>query len=94
MCPRCLGDDISWRDLSGRGKLLTFVINQRGPRRFPVDGPYVVGIVELDEGPRMMALVVEVEPSPQHVRCDMAVEVVFDDVTDSITLPRFRPARP
>lgn len=92
LCPHCLGDEVEWRDASGRARLLSFVIPQRPPRNFPGAGPYVIGIVELAEGPRMMSNIVDVEPSPDHLACDMPLEVVFDDVTADVTLPKFRPA--
>ena len=41
----------------------------------------------------MMSNLVGIEPDPEKVRCDMAVEVVYEDVTDEITLPKFRPLR-
>ena len=92
LCPHCLSRNVSWVDVSGRGKLHTFVINQRAARGFPATGPYVIGIVELDEGPKMMSNIVGVEPDPKALRCDMPVEVVFEDLTDEITLPKFKPA--
>ena len=53
--------------------------------------PYVVAIVELDVGVRMMSNVINVDP--QQVRVDLPVEVVFDDVTEEITLPKFQPTQ-
>ncbi len=52
--------------------------------------PYVLAIVELAEGPRLLTNLVE--GSPDAVRIGMPVEVVFDDVTPEVTLPKFRPA--
>ena len=49
-------------------------------------------MVELEEGPRMMSNLVGIEPDPKKIRCDMPVEVVFEKLTDEITLPLFRPA--
>jgi len=91
LCPFCLGDSVTWRDASGRGVLVTFVINPRGPRNFPIAGPYVVGVVELAEGPRMMSRIVDVEPVPERLACDMPLEVGFEDLTPTISLPVFRP---
>jgi uncharacterized OB-fold protein len=54
--------------------------------------PYVTAIVQLDEGPRLMTTLIGVEPSPDAIRCDMPVEVTWDDITDEITLPLFKPA--
>ena len=91
LCPHCLSRDVEWVAVSGRGRLHTFVINHRPPRHFPLPAPVVVAIVELDEGPRLMTNLVGVDPDPRHLRCEMPVEVVFDDLTADITLPRFRP---
>ena len=92
-CPSCFGWDVEWRRASGRGKLYTYAIQYRpqGPG-FADDVPYVTAIVELEEGPRMMTNLVEVEADPEKIRCDMPVEVVFEDATDKISLPKFRPA--
>lgn len=91
LCPSCLSRAVHWIEASGRGRLHTFVINHRPPRGFPVSGPYVLGLVELDEGPRMMAQIVDVAPDPAAVHCDMPVEVVFADLTPEITVAKFRP---
>ena len=93
LCPQCLSRNVEWVDCSGRGRLHTFVINYRPPRNFPVQEPLIIGIVELDEGARMMSNIVGVEANPKHLRCDMPVEVVFEDITDAITLPKFRPVK-
>jgi uncharacterized OB-fold protein len=91
LCPSCLSRSVRWIEASGRGVLYSFVVNHRGPRKFPVEPPYVVGLVELEEGPRLMSHIVEVAPDPDKLRCDMPLEVVFEDLNDEITLPKFRP---
>lgn len=91
-CPNCLSANVAWEEASGKGTLYSFVINYRSPPGF--EAPYVIAVVELEEGPRMMTNLVGVEPHPGLVRCDMAVEIVFDDVTDDVTLPKFRPVEP
>ena len=53
----------------------------------------MIAVVELDEGPRMMTNLVEVEPTPEALPVDMPLEIVFDAVTDEVTLPKFRPLR-
>jgi uncharacterized protein len=93
LCPHCLSRHVEWQEVGGRGRLHSFVINHRPPRGYPLPAPFVIGIVQLDEGPRLMSNIVGIEPDPQAVRCDMLVEVVFEDITDEITLPRFRPLR-
>ena len=54
--------------------------------------PYVLAMIELEEGPRMMSNLVGIEPDPKRIACDMPVEVVFEKLTDEITLPLFKPA--
>ena len=39
----------------------------------------------------MLTNLVGVEPDPEKIRCDMPVEVVFEEMSDEITLPMFRP---
>jgi uncharacterized OB-fold protein len=89
LCPFCWSTDLEWIKASGKGKLHTFSIPQRSV--MGITGPFIVAIVELEEGPRIATNVIGVDPDPKNVRCDMAVEVVFDDLTDTIALPKFRP---
>ena len=91
LCPHCLSRNVEWVDCSGRGRLHTFVINYRPPRNFPQQQPFILGIVELDEGARMLSNIVGIDADPQLLRCDMPVEVVFEEITEAITLPKFRP---
>jgi len=91
-CPRCFGWEIEWRRCSGRGRLYSYAIQYRPQAPgFQDDVPYITAIVELEEGPRLMTNLVGIEPDPALIRCDMPVEVVFDDVTDEVTLAKFRP---
>jgi uncharacterized OB-fold protein len=50
----------------------------------------VVAVIELAEGPRILSALSGI--APDDVTCDMAVTVVFDDVTEDVTLPKFAPA--
>ena len=77
----------------GRGALETYVINHRPAPGFEDDAPYVIAIVSLDEGPHLMTNLVNVEPEPSALPADMPVEIVYDDVTDEVTLPKFQPVR-
>ena len=90
-CPRCLSMDLAWEAASGRGTLHTFTIVARGQKGFPLPSPYVLAIVELAEGPRLMTNLVGVAADPAALRIGMPVEVVFEDVTPDVALPRFRP---
>jgi uncharacterized OB-fold protein len=90
VCPHCLSIDLAWERLSGKATLHTFTVVHRGQKGFPVPTPYVLAIVELAEGPRLMTTLVDVDPA--NVTIGMAVEVTFRDVSDTVALPLFRPA--
>ena len=90
-CAHCWGDSWEWRPVSGRGQLFTFTVMRRAYHPgFADDLPYVVAIVELEEGPRLISNLVDC--APESVRIGMPVSVMFDDVTADVTLPKFRPA--
>ena len=90
VCPHCLNMSLAWQKVSGRGKVSTFVeVHQRWFEAFADDLPYNVAQIELDEGPRFTASLVGV--ANDDIVVGMPVEVVFDDVDESLTLPRFKP---
>ena len=92
LCPRCLADDTQWVTLSGRGTIYSFIIVHRPQHpAFFADAPYNVAIVELEEGIRMHTNVVDC-PN-EDLRIGMPVEVVFEQIDDEVTLPKFRPRR-
>ncbi len=64
------------------------MINHRAAPGFTA--PYVIAVVELDEGPRLLTNLVDVEPEPDALTLDLPVEVVFETVGDA-ALPVFRP---
>jgi uncharacterized OB-fold protein len=91
-CPTCGSRDLGWRRASGRGRIHSFCIQHANRLPGLSDAvPFVTIIVELEEGPRMMSILVEVEPDPTHVRCELPVEVAFLDLDDGQALPVFRP---
>lgn len=90
-CPRpgCHSRNVEWITASGKGTLSTYVIAHRGHPAF--EAPYVIAVVELAEGGRMMTNIVGVDdPSPEKLPVDAPVEIVFEDVNDQVTLPKFR----
>ncbi|MCA9844281.1 MAG: Zn-ribbon domain-containing OB-fold protein [Dehalococcoidia bacterium] len=91
-CPICLGDNVEWKAMSGKGTLLTYVLSARPAPGFEEELPYAIAIVKLDEGPHLMSNIVETEITPENLPAGMALEVVFDDVNETISLPKFRPA--
>ncbi|MEX2246979.1 MAG: Zn-ribbon domain-containing OB-fold protein [Dehalococcoidia bacterium] len=91
-CPHCSSKDVEWFTASGRGTLHTYVINHRPAHGFDDIAPYVIAVVQLEEGPRMMTNIVGVDPTPEALPVDLPVEVTWESVGDDIALPMFRPA--
>jgi uncharacterized OB-fold protein len=88
-CPQCLSDNLKWQPVSGRGKVYSYTVVRRASTSSFSDKPYVLAIVELDEGVRMTT---NVEAPPETVKVGMPVSVWFDDVTPERTLVKFKPA--
>ena len=91
--PCCFSKNTSWIQASGKATLFTFAIVHRPPHPgFREIAPYVTAIVELEEGPKFPTNIVIDDPTPENLQIDMALEVTFDDITDTIALPKFKPA--
>lgn len=88
ICSACLSTDAEWVRASGRGQIFSFnVMHQVYHPGFAAEVPYAVVVVQLAEGAKMVSNLVGVAPSD--VRIGMPVRVVFDDITDEVTLPKF-----
>ncbi len=89
-CTSCHTDEHKWIEASGKATLAAYAINMFGvPFPFWADLPYVVAMIDLPEGPRMISNVVECDHDK--LENGMELEVVFDDISDAITLPKWRP---
>jgi uncharacterized protein len=88
-CPECRS--LEWQPIecSGRGALYSYVVVHH-PQVPAFDYPLVVGLVELEEGTRLVADLIDIEP--EDVRIGMALEAELVAVDDGLTLPMFRPA--
>ncbi len=88
-CPFCLSPDLAWAEATGRGKIYSYtIVHSYQPSEFSEDVPYVVAVIELDEGVQMMSNIVDCKPD--EIRCDMKVEVVFDKINEKFSLPKFK----
>ena len=91
VCSHCLGSALDWVESRGRGQVHTFTVCHRAPHPgFAGQLPFVIAVIELDEGVRMMTNIVGCDPKT--VRIDMPVKVTFEEATPEITLPQFTPA--
>lgn len=87
-CPACWSARLAARPVSGRGRVFSFAVYRRTYHP-GMPAPYVVALIELDEGPRLVSNVVGC--APEAVTVDMPVEVRFEQAGD-FKLPRFAPA--
>ena len=89
-CPTCLGNDWAWETVSGQGKIAAVTIDRQGhDPALAMDVPYVVALIQLEEGPTMMSNIVNCDPDS--IVSGMGVEVVFENWTNEITMPQFQP---
>jgi uncharacterized OB-fold protein len=89
-CPHCGADDIEWVKSSGRGHIYSYtVVENNAPSAFAGDTPYVVAVIKLDEGVQMLSNIVGC--NFDDLQCDMPVEVVFEELNQEFTLPKFTP---
>lgn len=94
ICTNCLSDELDYALVSGKGRIYTFVVVHHViTPGFEGRAPYAVAWIDLPEQQNLRFLSDIVNCDASEVRIGMPVEVVFDDVTDEITIPRFQPAR-
>jgi len=90
LCPYCMSSQLEWRVSSGKAKIYTYSIVYRS--LFPDwKAPYILAIVRLDEDFYMFTQIVDC--SPEQVQVEMPIEVMFDQVTADLVLPKFRPVQ-
>ena len=87
-CTTCLGENLEWVQSSGRGVLYSYTIVHR-PQQPVFETPYVPIIVELEEGWHMLSNLKGVAHGD--IEIGMPLEVIFEKMSDEITLPYFQP---
>lgn len=86
ICPTCHSEELEWLETGGRGRLAAFTVIYSGPtfmveQGFDRRNPYVSGIVELEEGPRISARITGLDPSrPAEIHIGTPLTVDFVDV--------------
>jgi uncharacterized OB-fold protein len=88
MCPTCHSFEWDTEQASGRGTVFSFVMPRHPPLPGFDDG-YVVALVELEEGTRLVTNLVGVEPAA--VSIGMSVLVCFEEFDGGLVLPMFTP---
>lgn len=88
VCPRCLGTELEWRPAAGTAVVHSWTVEHRPQGAFGTE-PYVIALVDLDEGVRMMTNVVGCDPG--EVAVGMAVRLCWAPLADGRRLPQFEP---
>jgi len=89
LCPECGSGEWSWEQSTGHGRVFTWTVATRAIHpAFQHDIPYAAVVVEMDEGVRLLSMVLDCPPDELTV--EMPVEVAFEAVTPDVTLPMFR----
>ena len=89
-CPHCWSEDIQLTPSSGRARLYTWSVVHQNAAPFAARTPYVVAMVDLVEGPRLMTVI---EDCPvDELRADLELSLAFRDDEDGFVVPVFRPS--
>jgi len=89
-CPGCRSFEREWARSSGKGTVYSWVTYLESPHP-AFKAPFSVVLVELEEGMKIISNMVDA--APEEISIGMPVEVVFDEITEGLTLPKFRKAR-
>lgn len=91
VCATCRSEESEWQEVTGRGEVYTFTAVHRAiaPGQ-PL--PTVIAVISLEGsgGLRIMSNLVDVDP--EKIEIGMPVEVVWEDMSEDLAVPRFRPA--
>jgi uncharacterized protein len=88
LCPHCHADKLSWITASGRGTIYSYTVAHQAFGAFAADVPFVVAIVELQEGVRMMTRIIDAPR--ERIAIGAAVQVTFARSAQDLALPYFR----
>ena len=91
ICTKCMSATVDWTVASGRGKIVSYTVMHRSvSKAYCVDGPQVLAIVLLEEGPQMMSHIIECAEGDLSI--GLEVKVTFEPWSDEIDMPVFKPA--
>ena len=83
--------NLEWRETSGRGEIYAFTVTHLPPPGFEGQAPYLLGLVELDEGVRVVANLTGIAPDEAEI--GMRVRVAWEELSEEITWFVFEPEK-
>ena len=90
VCPECRSADADWKQLSGHGEVYTYTVVHR-PLAAGQALPFVIAVIALEGGGGVRMISNVIGAKPEDVRVGMPVEVVWEDMSAELAIPRFRP---
>jgi uncharacterized OB-fold protein len=90
ICPECRSADAEWQELSGRGEVYTFTHVHR-PIAAGQDLPFVIAVITLEGAGGVRIISNLVGASPEEIEIGTPVELVWEDMSPDLAIPRFRP---
>lgn len=91
LCSGCFGEEVEWRAASGRGTVRTWsTVVMPGAPGFEEEVPFLSVLVALEEGPTMISVLRQC--AADEVDFDLPVEVIFEQRSDTIFVPYFKPS--
>lgn len=88
LCPHCHSEQLEWIVANGKGTIYTYTVAHQGFGPFAADVPFVIALIELEEGARMMSRIIDAPR--ERVTIGAAVSVTFEGSGEDLTLPYFR----
>lgn len=94
-CNHCASPQFTWVDLSGRGRVYSWIVVRRTvDQAWKTRVPFVTAVIELAEQSGVLIPGLLTGVAPEQVAAGLEVEVWFEDMNADISMPRWRPARP
>lgn len=89
ICSKCYSSNLEWTFLSGRGKLISFTIIHIAPPEFQELTPYIMGIIELDEGIKLLGMIKNIEVEKLKIGMDLEIDFEKNESNEWPKWPRY-----
>ena len=90
LCTKCMSNKLDWIEASGKATVISYTVMHRSvSKAYCVDGPQVLALMRLEEGPQMMSHVIDC--MEEQLSIGMAVDVTFEDWGNEVSMPVFKP---
>ena len=88
ICPHCFSSALTWITATGRGKIYSYTVVHQAYGAFADTVPFIIAIVELEEGVRMMTQIVAT--LREEIAIGKPVSIIYHKISDDVILPYFQ----